>query len=80
MKMQEAVVVRIKMLCRERRISVNRLATLSAVAPSTMKNIIYGRSRNTGVGTVAKLCNGLEITVYDFFDDEMFRILEQEIE
>lgn len=80
MKMQEAVVIRIKMLCKERQISVNRLATISAVAPSTMKNIIKGNSRNPGVVTVAKICDGLEIPVADFFEDEIFHTLEPEIE
>lgn len=80
MKMEEAVVNRIRRLCGEGKISINRLAYISGVAPSTVKNIIYGKSMNTGVVTIAKLCNGLEVSVRDFFDDEMFGELEQEIE
>ncbi|MBR1930457.1 MAG: helix-turn-helix transcriptional regulator [Lachnospiraceae bacterium] len=81
MKTQQAVVSRIKGICRERRISVNGLAYLSGVAPSTVKNIMYGNSANTGVVTIAKLCNGLEIPLRDFFNDDMFgEELEPEIE
>lgn len=80
MKMEEAVINRIKCLCRKEKISMNRLAYISGVAPSTVKNIMYGNSENTGVVTIAKLCNGLEVSVRDFFDDELFEKLEQEIE
>lgn len=80
MKTQEAVVNKIKGLCRENCISINRLAYISGVSPSTVKNIVYGISGNTGVVTIAKLCNGLEISIQDFFCDEIFGELEQEIE
>lgn len=80
MKTQEAIVIRIRNLCRERNISVNNLATISAVAPSTIKNIMYGTSQNTGVVTIAKICNGLDITLTEFFGDEIFLTLDQEID
>ncbi len=80
MKTQEAVIKRIKGLCQEQHISMNRLAYISGVAPSTVKNIMYGNSENTGVVTIAKLCNGLEVSICDFFSDEVFSSLEQEIE
>lgn len=80
MKTQEAVIKRITSLCRDRHISVNRLAYLSGIAPSTVKNILYGNSGNTGVVTIAKICNGLELAVSEFFNDELFKELEQEIE
>lgn len=80
MKMEEAVIIRIRMMCRKEKISMNRLAYISGVPPSTVKNILYGNSGNTGVVTIAKLCNGLEVSVRDFFDDDLFGKLEQEIE
>lgn len=80
MKVEEAVVNRIRGICREENISMNRLAYISGVAPSTVKNIMYGNSGNTGVVTIAKLCNGLEVSVRDFFNNELFNGLEQEIE
>lgn len=80
MKTQEAVIKRIRGLCQEQHISMNRLAYISGVAPSTVKNIMYGNSVNVGVVTIAKLCNGLELSIQDFFSDDVFSGLEQEIE
>lgn len=80
MKTQEAVVKKIRSLCQDQHISINRLAYISGISPSTVKNIMYGNSTNTGVVTIAKICNGLEISIQDFFNDEMFYGLEQEIE
>lgn len=80
MKTQEAVIKRIRGLCQEQHISMNRLAYISGVAPSTVKNIMYGNSENVGVVTIAKLCNGLELSIQDFFSDDVFSGLEQEIE
>ncbi len=80
MKTQEAVIKRIRNICQEQKISMNHLAYISGVAPSTVKNIMYGKSENTGVVTIAKLCNGLELSIQDFFCDDVFSGLEQEIE
>lgn len=80
MKAQEAVVKRINGLCKKRLISINRLATLSGMNPSTLKNIIYGLTKNTGIETVAKICSGLNISVADFFDDDVFREVDQEMD
>lgn len=78
MKAQEAVVLRINGLCKQHRISVNHLATLAGMNPSTMKNIVYGLTRNTGVETVAKICSGLDMSLADFFDDDVFRRVDQD--
>lgn len=80
MKMYEAVASRILALCQERNISPNALSRISAVPPSTIKNIIYGVSKNPGVATIKMLCDGFEITIEEFFSDDVFRSLEQEIE
>lgn len=80
MKIYEAVAMRIEELCKERGITINGLANLSGVHPSTVKSIIYGASKNPGIATVKMLCDGLEITIVEFFDCEAFRGLEQEIE
>ena len=80
MKSREAVAKRITDLCNERDITVNALANLAAVPPSTVKNIIYGVSKNPGIATIKMLCDGLDITLIDFFNDEIFLSLEQEIE
>lgn len=75
----EAVKLRILALCDENQISVNRLCTVSGVSQSTVNNIVSGRNNSTTVSTVKKLCDGLGITIDRFFDDELFRNLEQEI-
>ena len=74
-----AVRQRILELCAQREITVNRLATLSGVTQSTVNNIISGRNNSTTVATIKKLCEGLDITLRDFFDTEAFDSLEQEI-
>ena len=79
MTMQKAVADRILELCEKYNLSVNGLATLSAVPPSTLKNIINGVSQNPGVVTIKKLCDGLGISIVEFFDTQTFKSLEQEI-
>lgn len=80
MKTREAVAQRIIGLCQERNITVNGLANISAVPPSTLKNIIYGVSKNPGIVTIKMLCDGLNITLEDFFNSDLFKNLQQEIE
>ncbi len=70
---------RILCLCEEKRITINKLATESGVAPSTIKNILYGKSQNPGVVTLKMLCDGLGISLMEFFDTDEFKSLEQEI-
>ncbi len=79
MTIQEAIARRLIMLCDTRRLSLNALARISAVPPSTLKNIINGISKNPGSATIKKLCDGLEISIIEFYDHPLFRNLEQEI-
>lgn len=74
-----AVKERILQLCDERRISVNRLCTMSGVTQSTVNNLISGRNNSITVATLKKLCDGLEITLKEFFSAPEFDALEQEI-
>ena len=80
MKSREAVVLRTLELTEKQKITINNLATISAVPPTTLKNIIYGHTENPGIVTVAKLCDGLGITLKEFFSADIFDGLEQEIE
>ena len=80
MRTGEAVAKRILELCEERGITVNRLCTISGVTQSTVNNIISGRNQTETLLTVKKLCDGLEITIQDFFASDLFRDLEQEIQ
>ena len=70
---------RILTLCYEKRMTINKLAMQSAVSPSTLKNILYGKSTNPGIVTIKMLCDGFGISLYDFFNTEEFKSLEQEI-
>lgn len=74
MNTQQAISKRIQDLCNERGLSI-----LSAVPPSTLKNIVKGESKNPGTVTVKKLCDGLQITLGEFFNHNIFNSLEQEI-
>lgn len=75
----ETVKNRILQLCYEKRLTIHKLATESAVAPSSIKNILYGKSKNPGVVTIKMLCDGFGITIAEFFDTAEFKNLEQEI-
>ena len=75
----EAVKARILELCRERELSINRLCIISGVTQSTVNNIISGRNNSATISTIKKLCDGLGITIQDFFDSNLFDDLEQEI-
>lgn len=79
MTAQEAVRNRILQLCGERNITINKLATLAAVPPSSVKNILYGRSRNPKLLTVKLICDGLGITLSEFFDSADFDSLDTDM-
>ena len=80
MNIGEAVKLRILELCEENNITVNRLATISGITQSTLNNIVSGRNNSTTVATVKKICDGLSISVEDFFASDVFKGLEQEIQ
>ena len=79
MNIGEAVKERILELCREHDISVNKLSSMSGVTQSTVNNIVSGRNNSATVSTIKKLCDGLGITIEEFFNSELFCGLEQEI-
>ena len=74
-----AVRNRILALCGEREITINKLATISALPPSNIKNILYGKSQNPKLITIKMICDGLGITLGEFFSTPEFDELEQEI-
>ncbi len=74
-----AVKNRILSLCEEKGMSIYKLSIESAVPSSTVKNILYGKSHNPGIVTLKMLCDGLGISLTDFFNTEEFAKLEQEI-
>ena len=79
MNVGEAVRLRILELCDKYDISVNKLSNISGVTQSTVNNIVSGRNNRATVSTIKKLCDGLGITIEEFFSSEVFRELDQEI-
>ncbi len=79
MRISQAVAERLLQLCRDRGITVNKLSTMSGVTQSTVNDIVNRRAKNIGIVTIKKLCDGLDITITEFFDTEVFRTLEQEM-
>ena len=75
----EAVRDRILQLCEQRNMSINKLASVSALPPSSVKNILYGKSQNPKLLTIKMLCDGLDITLGEFFNAPVFDELEQAI-
>ena len=74
-----AIKQRILVLCEDNSITINKLANLSALPPSSIKNILYGKSLNPKIVTIKMICDGLGITLGEFFSTEEFDTLEQEM-
>jgi transcriptional regulator with XRE-family HTH domain len=79
MDTRQAVVNRIVELCKERNITPNALSYRAAVPQSTIKSILNHESLNPGIVTIKKLCDGLEISLLEFFNTDVFSNLEQEL-
>lgn len=80
MTVKDAVAVRLRDICTRRGIRANELANISGVTPSTVYSLLDTRRRDVSVTTVKKLCDGLEITLGEFFAAPVFDELEQEIQ
>ncbi len=80
MNAKEATARRIQVLCSEHNIAVNALANMAGVSPSTIYSMLNHKSKNPGIVSIQKLCDGLGISVREFFNDPLFENLEQEIQ
>ncbi|MBR0229593.1 MAG: helix-turn-helix transcriptional regulator [Clostridia bacterium] len=80
MSVKEAVVIRFRELMAQRRIRPNELANLSGVTPSTVYSMLDERRKELNISVIKKLCDGLDISLGEFFDVPLFNELEQEIE
>ena len=76
MNTREAVAKRIRELCEERRLTPNGISIIAGVPQATVKSILNGESKNPGVGTIKKLCDGFGVTLGQFFSTETFDALE----
>ena len=79
MRVNEAVKMRILELCQQNNITLNKLSTICGITQSTLNNIISRHTATTTISTIQKICDGLEITILDFFSSPLFDNLEQEI-
>lgn len=79
MDIGNAVCKRIIELCNQHNITINKLATISGITQSTLNNIVSGRNNSTTISTIKKICDGLDISVQDFFNSSLFNDLEQEL-
>lgn len=79
MTVKDAVAQRFAQICRSREISLNELATRSGVTPSTVYSMMDARRRELSITTIKKLCDGLDMTLSEFFSTKDFDTLEQEI-
>ena len=79
MGIKDASAERIKQLCKQREIAPNTLSTLAGLTPSTVYSVLDPKRKNVGLVTIKKICDGLNITIAEFFDAEVFRNLEQEV-
>lgn len=76
MNAKEAVARRIQELCVQRDLAINALANLCGVPPSTIYSMLNAKSQNPGIISIQKICDGLEISVREFFDDPLFENLD----
>lgn len=79
MDTKQAIANRIVELCKKHGLTINALAEKSGISPSTLYSILNNKSRNPGIITIKKICDGLDITLIEFFDSEYFEAIEQEI-
>ncbi len=80
MKIKDAVVKQMAKCCQAKGIRKNELANLAGLTPSTVYSFFDGTRRDVGIVTLKKLCDGLDISIADFFNDPLFQNLEQEME
>lgn len=78
MKIREAVSKKINKICNERNISINKLASISCLTQSTVQHLADGNSKNPKLLTIIRICDGLDITIQEFFSDDLFKNLDRE--
>ena len=79
MNTKQAVANRILQICSKKEITINALANICGVNPSTIYSMLNNKSKNPGIVTIKKICDGFGITLGEFFNTNEFDSLEQEI-
>ncbi|MGE5456558.1 MAG: helix-turn-helix domain-containing protein [Ignavibacteriales bacterium] len=78
MKLSKAISKKLLKICDEQNISVNKLASICCLTQSTIQNIIDEKSKNPKMLTIVRICDGLNIELKDFFNDELFKNIDRE--
>ena len=78
MKISEAIAQKILNIIKEKDITINKLATICCLTQSTVDSLLNGKSKNPKLLTIVRICDGLNITLKDLFDDEIFKNLDRE--
>ena len=78
MKIREAISKKLNKICIERNISVNKLASISLLTQSTVEHLVNGDSKNPKLLTIIRICDGLDMTLHEFFSDDLFKNLDRE--
>lgn len=73
MKLDEAITKRIYDLCDIYKLNPNKLANMAGMPAGSLKSIFYGKSKNTGTRTILDICQALDLSIFDFFNDPMFK-------
>jgi len=78
MKIREAIAIKINKICNERGISINKLASMSCLTQSTVQHLANGDSKNPKLLTIIRICDGLDMSLHEFFADDLFRNMDRE--
>ncbi len=79
MGIKKSVTIRIQQLCAEKQMTLNTLANVSGITPSTIYSMMDDERSDIGIVLIKKICDGMEITLKEFFSGGIFERLEQEI-
>ncbi len=78
MTISQAIVTKILSICQEKNITINKLANICGITQSTLDNIVNGNSKNPTLLTIVRICDGIGITINDFFSDPIFLNIERQ--
>ena len=78
MRISEAISIKINKICNERNISINKLASISCLTQSTVQHLANGESKNPKLLTIIRICDGLDMSLQEFFADDLFRNMDRE--
>ena len=78
MKISEAISEKINKIIIEKDITINKLSSISCLTQSTVESLVNGKSKNPKLLTIVRICDGLGITLSEFFNDDLFKNIDRE--